>query len=80
MNTGNAPVIKWQPRRVPLLKQKVERKFCKILDTGTPLFNPWSSIVLVTKKDGSRRFCIKGLMWLSWLLDLQSKVRGFDPQ
>ena len=62
INTGNTPPIKQRPRRVPLAKQTVEREeVSKMLDTGiiTPSCSPWSSpIVLVTKKDGSCRFCI----------------------
>ena len=45
-----------------MAKHKVEREeVSKMLDTGiiTPSCSPWSSpIVLVTKKDGSCRFCI----------------------
>ena len=62
INTGSTPPIKQRPRRVPLSKQKVEREeVSKMLDSGVivPSCSPWSSpIVLVTKKDGSCRFCI----------------------
>ena len=62
INTGNTPPIKQRPRRVPLSKQKIEREeVSKMLDNGviSPSCSPWSSpIVLVTKKDGSCRFCI----------------------
>ena len=62
INTGNTPPIKQRPRRVPLAKQTVERaEVSKMLDTGiiTPSCSPWSSpIVLITKKDGSCRFCV----------------------
>ena len=62
INTGNSAPIKQRPRRVPMSKRQVERdEIEKMLENDiiTPSNSPWSSpIVLVTKKDGSCRFCI----------------------
>jgi len=62
MNTGSANPIRQQPRRQPYGKREVERaEVEKMLQKGIiePSNSPWSSpIVLVSKKDGSTRFCV----------------------
>ena len=62
IDTGNAKPIKIPPRRVPQKqKQTIEEEINKLLDKDIiePSLSPWSSpISLVTKKDGSIRFCI----------------------
>ena len=58
---GHAP-IKQAPRRLPYHKQEiVKEELKKMLDQNLirPSDSPWASpIVLVTKKDGTTRFCI----------------------
>ena len=62
INTGDAQSIRQAPRRLPLAKQEeVEKLVRKMLDDGVieESDSPWSSpVVLVTKKDGSTRFCV----------------------
>lgn len=62
INTGTAVPIRQAPRRLPLGKRKIEReKITKMLNRGViePSNSPWSSpVVLITKKDGTPRFCI----------------------
>lgn len=62
IDTGIAKPIKVPPRRVPQKqKQLIEQELDKMLqnDIIEPSTSPWSSpILLVTKKDGSIRFCI----------------------
>ena len=62
VETGNARPIKQQPRRVPLHKRDAAiSEVQKMLESGViePSSSPWSSpVVLVTKKDGSIRYCI----------------------
>lgn len=62
IDTGNARPIKQPPRRLPLAKQKeAENEIHRMLDNNIiePSNSPWSSpVVLVTKRDGSLRFCI----------------------
>ena len=62
INTGNANPIRQPPRRQPYGKREVERtEVEKMLKKGIiePSNSPWSSpIVLVSKKDGSTRFCV----------------------
>ena len=62
INTGDASPIKQRPRRLPLLKRQVEREEVQRMlksDVIEPSSSPWASpIVMVTKKDGSIRFCV----------------------
>lgn len=62
IETGNAPPIRTQPRRLPIGKKKLEHEeIKKMLNNGIiePSKSAWSSaIVLVPKKDGSTRFCV----------------------
>lgn len=62
INTGDNPPIKQCPRRIPIHKQAVaDKEVEKMLQSGVvlPSKSPWASpIVLVTKKDGSTRFCV----------------------
>ena len=61
IETRNAPPIRQRPRRMPpVLQAKTDRQITEMLNRGIiePPTNPWASpVVLVTKKDGSRRFC-----------------------
>ena len=62
IDTGENRPIRIPPRRLPIAKQAIEREEVdKMLkrDVIEPSASPWASpIVLVTKKDGSTRFCI----------------------
>ena len=62
IDTGDSAPIKQQPRRVPLHKKKlVQEEVDKMLERGViePCEGPWASpIVMVTKKDGTPRFCV----------------------
>ena len=62
IDTMGAEPIKEHVRRLPLAKREIEREEVrKMLQKGViePSISPWSSnIVLVTKKDGSKRFCV----------------------
>ena len=61
INTGNALSVRQHTRRLPFSKRVEQREIHKMLKKGViePSNNPWSaSIVLVTKKDGSIRFCV----------------------
>ena len=62
IDTMGAKPIKEAMRRIPLAKRKTEREEVrKMLKKGViePSVSPWSSnIVLITKKDGSTRFCV----------------------
>ncbi len=62
IDTGKNRPICLPPRRLPITKQDVEQaKVQKMLDKGViePCQSSWvSPVVLVTKKDGSTRFCV----------------------
>ncbi|MCG7877685.1 MAG: RNase H-like domain-containing protein [Candidatus Thiodiazotropha endolucinida] len=62
INTGNAIPVRQPARRLPFGKRLTEQaEIKKMLDRGViePSNSPWSSpVVLVTKKDGSIRFCV----------------------
>nr|WPV71156.1 MAG: replicase [Ips erranti-like virus 3] len=62
IETGDYLPIKQRPRRLPLAKQaEVENLIQDMADRSViePSTSPWSSpVVLVTKKDGSTRFCV----------------------
>lgn len=61
INTGNAAPIRQPPRRLPFGKRQIEKEeIQKMLDRGIiePSSSAWSSnTVLITKRDGSTRFC-----------------------
>jgi hypothetical protein len=60
--TGDARPIKQPPRRLPFGKRQIERDAVhNMLERGViePSISPWASpVVLVTKKDGTARFCV----------------------
>lgn len=60
--TGDARPIKQPLRRVPVhMQEEVEKQIDQMLSDGViqPSSSPWASgIVLVRKKDGTRRFCV----------------------
>lgn len=62
IDTQGANPIKQRPRRVPFAKQEIVKNSVKdMLDAGIieTSNGPWASpVVLVTKKDGSFRFCL----------------------
>lgn len=62
VDTGDTKPICLPPRRIPISqRQTIEKEFKKMLedDIIEPSSSPWASpILLVTKKDGSIRFCI----------------------
>ena len=62
IDTGNSPPIRQKPRRLaPSLQAEADKQVQDMLTRGfiEPSASPWASpIVLVTKKDGSKRFCI----------------------
>lgn len=62
IDVGNNPPIKQAARRLPLNGRKEVEKLVedmKSADVIEPSSSPWASpIVLVNKKDGSKRFCI----------------------
>lgn len=62
INTGDAQPIRQAPRRLPLARQEqVEKMVKEMTEQGVieESNSPWSSpVVLVTKKDGSLRFCV----------------------
>ena len=59
VDTGDSRPIKQPPRRMPLPQREIaDQEVDKMLEKGYS-DSPWASpIVLVTKKDGSTRFCI----------------------
>lgn len=62
ISTGNANPIRHPPRRLSLGKRDIEKiEIEKMLKRGViePSKSPWCSpVVLVTKKDGTTRFCV----------------------
>ena len=62
IDTGDHSPIKQHPRRIPfVLRSKDDQLVGEMLEQGivTHSKSPWSSpVVLVTKKDGSTRFCV----------------------
>ena len=62
IDTGDSPPIKQPPRRLPFsLRQRVSQLTEDMLAQGViaPSSSPWASpVVLVTKCDGSTRFCV----------------------
>ena len=62
IDTGESRPIRVPARRLPISKQDIERtEVQKMVEKGViqPSASPWASpIVLVTKKDGSTRFCV----------------------
>ena len=62
INTGDHSPIRQAPRRTPFtLRKKIEEMVDDMLEKEViqPSKSPWASpVVLVTKKDGSARFCV----------------------
>ena len=62
LNTGDAAPIRQRPYRNPLLLQgEIDRQVDEMLEAGiiSPSSSPWSSpVVMVPKRDGSKRLCI----------------------
>ena len=62
IDTGDQRPIRLLPRRLPITKQEIEKEEVqKMLDRGViePCQSSWASpVVLVTKKDGTTRFCM----------------------
>ena len=62
IDTGDARPIKQGPRSLPISQQMIaEEEVDKMLKQGViePSDSPWAApVVLVTKKDGSTRFCV----------------------
>ncbi len=62
IDTGDQRPVRLPPRRPPITKQDIEKEEVqKMLDRGViePCQSSWASpVVLVTKKDGTTRFCI----------------------
>lgn len=62
INTGDHPPVKQPARRVPFaLRQTMDKMVEQMLEQGVvePSCSPWSSpVVLVEKKDGTKRFSV----------------------
>ena len=62
IRTGDAKPIRQPPRRLPLSKRKQTEEAIEEMELQgviEPSASAWSSpVVLVTKKDGSTRFCV----------------------
>ena len=62
INTGDAKPIKQRPRRHPIInQQEIDRQVKDLEERGViePSSSPWASnVVLVKKKDGTKRLCI----------------------
>lgn len=62
INTGNAVPIRQRPRRLPLAQEEEVEKMIQTMkkeDVIEESCSPWSSpVVLVQKKDGTKRFCV----------------------
>ena len=62
VDTGDQRPIRLLTRRLPITKQEIEKEEVqKMLDRGViePCQSSWASpVVLVTKKDGTTRFCV----------------------
>lgn len=62
IDTENAKPVKIPPRRIPISQKQVsEKEIDRLLEADLiePSNSPWSApILLVTKKDGSIRFCV----------------------
>ncbi len=62
IDTGDQRPIRLPPHRLPITKQEIEKEEVqKILDLGViePCQSSWASaVVLVTKNDGTTRFCV----------------------
>jgi predicted aspartyl protease len=62
INTGHGTPIKQRSRRVaPSQQKEIDKQVEKMLEQGViePTDSPWASpVVLVSKKDGTQRFCV----------------------
>ncbi len=62
LDTGDQRPVQLPPCRLPITKQEIEKEEVqKMLDGGViePCQSNWASpVVLVTKKDGTTRFCV----------------------
>ena len=62
IDSGDAHPLRQPPRRLPLAKREVSEQEVKAMAEGAiiePSSSPWASpIVLVSKRDGSYRYCI----------------------
>lgn len=62
INTGNALPIRQRPRRLPLAQQEEVEQMIQTMkkeDIIEESSSPWSSpVVLIPKKDGTKRFCV----------------------
>ncbi len=90
IDTGDQRPIRLPPHRLPITKQEIEKEEVqKMLDRGViePCQSSWASpMVLVTKKDGTTRFCVdyrklndvtrKDAYPLLWINDTLDALRG----